>query len=132
MPARASCGVASATVGIVRLRSSVVFAWIALSCAAPAAAGSFTAFGPRVYTRTTGAPVTVRNAFNISNPSTQYSIRIRVNRVASAVVSINGLEVARPSDFNATVTIIEKPVVLHASNELAVELRGGPGGTRTT
>src|SRR5437867_10377587 len=101
MLARASYVAVSSAVGTLRLRGVVFLIWIALVCAGPAAAGTFTAFGPRVYTRRTATPVTVRNAFNVSNPSTQYTIRIRVNGVASAVVSMNGVEIARPSDFNA-------------------------------
>src|SRR5206468_2645493 len=131
MLVRASCAGVSAGYGTVRLRRTAVLLWIALACAGHAMAGSFTAFGARVYTRTTGAPVKVRDRFAVLSPSTPYALHIRVNRVASAIVSINGVEVVRPSDFNATVTTIEKPVVLRASNEIAVELRGAPGGTLT-
>ena len=94
-------------------------------------AASFTAFGPQPYVRATGNPVTVRNTFTVMNPSTTYTLRIRVVRVASAVVSVNGVVIATPSDFNANVTLVEVPVALRASNELEVEVRGEPGGTLT-
>src|SRR5260370_36782518 len=85
-------------------------------------AATFLAFGPQTYVRHTGPPETVRNTFSVLNPSTQYSLRIHVNGVSSAVVSVNGVEVAGPSDFNEQVTLIEKRIVLRANNELAVEV----------
>ena len=59
--------------------------WCGISLSA--AGGSFTVFGPQVYTRQTGAPVLVRDTFAVRNPSAQYQVRIRVNGVASALVS---------------------------------------------
>ena len=47
-----------------------------------AAAGSFTVFGPRAYTRQSGTPVIVRDTFAVRNPAVPYQIRIRVDGVA--------------------------------------------------
>jgi RHS repeat-associated protein len=112
-----------------RPRAGVLLLWaLILASAATVSAGTFTAFGPRTYQRSAGRPVTERATFSVLNPSTQYTLRIHVKGVASAVVSINGVDVVGPSDFNATITLIEKPVVLQTSNDLAVEVRGEPGG----
>src|SRR5215831_1411634 len=39
-------------------------------------AGTFTAFGPKPYTRTNGRPVVIGDSFSILNPDTQYVIRV--------------------------------------------------------
>ena len=38
-------------------------------------AGTFVAFGPAVYQRGTGSPVTVQSAFGILNPFTSYTLQ---------------------------------------------------------
>lgn len=106
----------------------ILVIWLAL-IAAPGLANTFSAFGPQTYPRGTGAPVTAKATFVVLNPSTQYVVRLRTGSVASAVAAVNGVTVIDPSQFNANVTSIEAPVTLKAVNELAVEVRGGPGGT---
>lgn len=71
----------------------------------------------------------MKATFQVLNPPAQYFVRLRTDRVASALVSLNGVTVIDPShQFNENVTTIETPVTLNAVNELAVEVRGGPGG----
>lgn len=129
MVTRASHVVVSVAFRRFALRSLLAFWAITFVAAGPASAGTFTAFGPRAYQRNTGTPVTVRTTFSVLNPSTQYLLRIRVQGVASAVISLNGITIVDPSQFNQNITIIEKPIALAITNELAVELRGAPGGT---
>src|SRR5215472_216896 len=74
----------------------------------PAAAGTFTPFGPQSYVRGTGAPVTVTNSFTVLNPTTQYTLQAfngglqndQTELVSSTVVTINGVEVIGPNNFN--------------------------------
>ena len=99
-------------------------------------AGTFTAFGPRTYERGTGDPATVGATFTVRNPNTQYTVRVRngglvdgdFEPVSSTIISLNGAQVFGPDDFNQNVELAERPVTLLASNELAVEVRGRPGG----
>ena len=98
--------------------------------------GTFVAFGPQSHTRGTGSPVTVTNAFTVLNPNTTYALQIynggltdgEFEKVSSSVISINGVQVVGPNEFNQNVALIERPVTLATSNQLSVELRGKPGG----
>ena len=49
------------------------------------------------------------------------------NRVSSAVITLNGTQVAGPNDFNKHAGVIDKPVVLNLNNTLKVQLRSAPG-----
>ncbi|MBI3662842.1 MAG: Ig-like domain-containing protein [Acidobacteria bacterium] len=99
-------------------------------------AGTFNAFGPENYRRESGPPVTVTKSFSVRNPSTTYKIQIynggmedgEFERVSSSVITLNGVQIVGPSEFNQNVSFIEKPVALLGANELSVELRGKPGG----
>jgi len=90
-------------------------------------ANTFVAYGPVTYTRTTGAPTPVTANFTVLDPNTTYTLRIDSTGVSSAVVTLNGVDVLRPNDFNANVTLITKQVMLWPNNQLTVELRGKPG-----
>jgi hypothetical protein len=94
MLARASYVVVSATLERLSVRSLVISWWIAL-VAGPALAGTFAVFGPRTYQRTTGAPIAEHATFSGLNPSGAYLLRIRVERVASAVILLNGVTVGK-------------------------------------
>jgi RHS repeat-associated protein len=97
------------------------------------AAAAFTLFGPRDYVRGNGSPVGEMAAFP-GDPAGSFVLRIK-NRgpagqfdpVTSALVTLNGVIVVAPHEFNPGVSIIEKSVPLAAANTLVVELRGKPG-----
>jgi len=98
--------------------------------------GTFVALGPEDYTRSTGDPVSVIKSFTVLDPSTTYTLQIyngglvdgEFEKVSSSVITLNGVQIVGPNEFNQNVTLIEKPVTLAASNQLSVELRGRPGG----
>lgn len=101
-------------------------------------AGEFTAFGPHDYIRQTAVPVTVTNHFTLLNPNTKFFLRVYNGglssagiKVSSAVISINGKQVAGPEKFNQQVKFIEVPVSLQLSNAIEVEVRAKPGGLLT-
>ena len=51
------------------------------------------------------------------------------NRISSAVVSLNGIKVLNPSDFNQNVSAINRSITpLDVENTLTVSLRSAPGG----
>lgn len=111
---------------------AILLAWLVLALFAPFShASTVTVFGPETFERGKGKPVTETRSFAVSNPRADALLRIEVNRVSSAVITINGVQVFGPSDFNQNVTFLESAVALLAENELAVELRGNPGGTLT-
>ena len=108
------------------IRGAVGLVLLAL-VASIARAGEFVAFGPQEYVRSTDAPAPVSTTFIVLDPSTTFSVRIESTGVTSALVTLNGVDVFTPNDFNATVHLLTKPVSLLASNRLTVELRGEPG-----
>jgi hypothetical protein len=101
-------------------------------------AGTFVVFGPETYRYAPGKPTPQSTAFTVLNPATTYTLRIHngglsneFSRVSSAVITLNGLEIAKPNDFNQNVALIEKPVTLTATNTLTVEVRAPPEGGLT-
>ena len=109
-------------------------AWLILSFASVSLAGTFVAFGPQDYARGTGKPAKITSSFSILNPATNYTLHVHNGgsnrgfaRVSSASIYLNGVQVVKPNDFNQTVTVIEIPVSVSATNTLEVELRGKPG-----
>src|SRR5712664_3379115 len=102
-------------------------------------AGTFTVFGPKNYVRGTGAPVTVTDTFSVLNPTTQYTLKAfngglqnsTTELVSSSVVTLNGVQVLGPSDFNKNVTEVDVPVTRQASNTISVQVRGQPNGVLT-
>jgi hypothetical protein len=103
----------------------------------PCFAGTFTAFGPQVYVRGTGSPVTVTNTFTVLNPNTQYTLRVHngglvdapTDLVSSTVVTVNGTVIVAPNDLNQNVVEVDRPVTLLATNQIDVQVRGAPGGS---
>jgi pimeloyl-ACP methyl ester carboxylesterase len=99
--------------------------------------GSVLYYDHEIFTRTTGQP----NLFTrqIENPLFPYFTNEFVlkicngsgtnNRVSSAVIKIDGVQIAGPSDFSQNVDSIFKPIPNLSSNStLEVELRGSQGG----
>jgi hypothetical protein len=72
----------------------------------------------------------------VFNPNTTYVLQIHnggltdgeFEKVSSSVISLNGVQIVGPNEFNQKVTLIEKPITLAAVNDLSIELRGKPGG----
>jgi hypothetical protein len=104
-------------------------------------ADTLTVYGPETYIRGKGGPITVTNAFTVLNTDTTYTLKIynsgleadeaNYKQVSSLVISLNGIQVVGPNEFNQNISLIEKPVTLLLSNEISVELRGKPGGAIT-
>ncbi len=117
-----------------KLAGLIVIALLSTTCLA----GTWTAYGPRTYTRGTGAPVTVSDTFTILNPSTQYTLRVHngglldapTDLVSSTTILVNGAIVIAPSDLNQKVVEVDRPVTLRAgTNQIDVQVRGNPGGS---
>lgn len=91
----------------------------------------FVAYGPRPFPRATGEPVTVNDAFSLSQTSGPFTLRADVQGVSSASVVLNGVAVLQESDFNQQVSLLTREVQVQATNQLAVTVRGKPGGKLT-
>src|SRR4051812_8538059 len=87
-----------------------------LLLAANAWAGTFNAYGPQTFTRTTSAPATTSLAFDVLDPEAQYELRITENSLSSAIVTVNDAEIFGAQDFNQNVTTLTKPLHLVAHN----------------
>lgn len=93
-------------------------------------------YGPETFTRTTGAPNGFERSFQIpSGVVAPFTIRVTngtstgENRISSASIHLNGIEVVKENDFNQQVDVIEKPIpFIKTENSLVVELRSNPGG----
>ena len=101
------------------------------------AAAALTVFGPRDYVRATGVPV-VESATFRADPGGSFVLAIanggadgQHQRVTSAVITLNGVIVVMPHEFNPGVGLITRQVPLEATNTLLVELRGAPGSGLT-
>ena len=105
--------------------------WTLLACALLALLWPLTAsaqsavFGPRTFVRSTGTPITEVATF-AATPG-EHVFRAESDGLASAVVTLNGAEIFRPSDFDGGRRTLERRVTLLASNRLTVELRSRPG-----
>lgn len=116
----------------------VMWAVLALFCVSTVVdAQSQTAvFGPETFTRYAGKPQPVTDSFFVQDTAASYSLIIRSGqngegRVTSAVVSVNGVLMAGPSDFNPQTGVIVRPVKLQQQNTISIELRGDPGTSIT-
>lgn len=116
----------------VCLALTILFAdgWSSLTMAGPLV------FGPQIYTRGTASPQRSTTPFTIPDPRGTFWLQVstgeliggRVQRVvSSAVILLNGVQVAGPADFNQNVFGFQKDVTLQAGNTLEVEVRGAPG-----
>lgn len=95
-------------------------------------------FGPEQYVRTTGPPnsytTTIQVPAWVGNP---YNLQILngtadgSNRVSSATITVNNVQVAGPSDFNQNVYTINRAVTLTPTTTLVVELASKPGSYLT-
>ncbi len=91
------------------------------------------AYGPVQFTRSSGAPDTFTASFQHCGTGQQCQIIVTNggagggNRISSASISLNGVQVVGPSDFNQHVAKIVKPVSLGANNQLTVTLASKPG-----
>ena len=102
--------------------------------AATASATEQLIFGPTQYTRTSGPPN--QFAATIPLPPTLVApFRLHVqngnpdgsNRISSATITLNGTQVAGPSDFSQQVAAFDRVLTLQANNTLQVRLTSKPG-----
>ena len=91
-------------------------------------------FGPRKFVRGKGAPFTEVERFTLPPDVTgPFTLRLQngetggANRVSSATVRLNGVEIFRQSDFNQNVPALSRVVTLAANNTLEVKLASQPG-----
>ena len=109
----------------------VAFLW------SPAGATMAPIFGPKQFTRSTGAPQEFTETFQNCETRAQYKLVVvnggpdGSNRVSSASITLNGTEIVGPRDFNQQVARIERPISVVASNGLQVRLASRPGSFLT-
>ena len=100
-----------------------------------------TAFEPTNFTRGSGVPVVERHNFFTEHLNGYFILTVHNGGlpndesggefVSSSTISLNGVLVIGPQNFNQNTTTISVPVTLASANELAVELRGKQGGVIT-
>lgn len=97
-----------------------------------------TLFGPKQYVRNATSPLLYTDDF--SSPASvgePFVLRIQngaadgSNRISSAWITVNGVQVAGPADFGLNVALVERTVSLKPNNTLEVRLASGPDGYLT-
>jgi 6-phosphogluconolactonase (cycloisomerase 2 family) len=110
------------------LLSALVCSVLAFTVAASSQA---TVFGPKTYTRTTGRPNSFQENFTATNISSSFTLIVQngegENRSNGVRITLNGVEVLGPGDFNPSTDSIRRSVTLLENNTLTVELRSRPG-----
>jgi hypothetical protein len=103
----------------------------------PATSQIRSVFGPESFIRTTGATDLYTRTFTVpSYVAGPYTLHIQngepdgqsrlEDAISSGTVSINGVEIVHPSDFNQKVAIIERTIDLETENTLTVTLNSAP------
>src|ERR1041385_8043561 len=102
--------------------------WPALSGSCP------TIFGPRRFDRTSGTPNQYIEQFSLpSGFVAPFSIHIQngnpdgTQRVSSATIKLNGVDVLSPSDLNQNVAVVDRQVNLATNDQLDIRLASDPG-----
>ena len=99
---------------------------LALASAASAGEANLTRFGPKVYDRERGAPISDAAEFRaIEGPA---ELVLRDDGITNARIKVNGRDVVGPKDFRGNGEIVV-PLQLHPRNTIEVSVRGKPGGT---
>jgi hypothetical protein len=98
----------------------------------PAVSSAEIVFGPETFTRSPGAPETFIATFERCGTGACRLIVVNGNpdgtdRVSSARILLNGVEVVGPADFNPQTGMIVKTIFPAAENELMVRLASKPG-----
>lgn len=103
-----------------------------------ASAANYRVFGEKTYARSNGAPAVESDAFSLGANLGTYTLKIdnggeldQQQRVSSAIIFVNGVQVVGANDLNKNVDISEHIVELSSSNEISVELRSKPGSALT-
>ena len=94
-----------------------------------------TLLGPKQYIRTTGAPNIYKDEFPGRVGQGMLSIingkENGDNRISSAIIKINGVQILGPSDFSQNIFKKDIFVSLLENNKISVELRSKPGSFLT-
>jgi len=111
---------------------TIFLSGLLLSLAGSLFAGNVTFFGPKQYNRDKGKPVTVSESFSCLPQYAGAGFTLRLTTgggspVSSAVITLNGVRILKPSDFNRQVETIERSVDVAVENEISVKLNGKPG-----
>lgn len=109
---------------------------VSLVAAAPTVgAQAFSPIFTKQYTRASGRPASVADAFSACDRQGTFRVVV-VNgpdgreRASSGLIAVNGVEVVRPRDFNQNVARIERPLTgILSDNRLEVELHSSPSAT---
>ena len=90
-------------------------------------------FGPEVYNRGAGIPQKIAREFCVEDLIRRFTLSVQNGpgggqgeRVTSAVIGVNGIQVVGPSEFNRQVEQVTKLIDLNERNGIVVEVRGTP------
>lgn len=109
-----------------------IFIFVIAAIAMPAYAGT-PLFGPKKFVRTAGKPNVYNETFNVGDTTQPCTLKVfngenGQNRISSASIMLNGVEVVKENEFNQQVDSIVKPVQCRGSNRMTVTLLSAPQG----
>lgn len=114
-----------------------VFLGCVILLCSPSQAEMIPLFGPKPFIRGTGAPQQFTETFQNCWTAAQYKIVVvngnseGTNRISSASISLNYVQIIGPRDFNQQVAKIERAISVLEANQLGVLLEGKPGSLLT-
>jgi hypothetical protein len=95
-------------------------------------------FGPKQYLRTSGAPDQYTDTFTvpatIGAPFQLHIVNGQANggnRISSAWITVNGVQVSGPNDFGQNVASIDRTITAQPTNTLTVRVASAPGAYLT-
>ncbi len=127
---------ASARFGLLAL--TMVLAWLSLVLPAFATPDQ-QIFGPKQYVRMSGAPNeytdTITVPAHVGEPVVLHIVNGQSNgqnRISSAWITVNNVQVAGPADFGQNVAIVDRTITLNpGTNQLTVKVASTPGAYLT-
>jgi YD repeat-containing protein len=94
--------------------------------------------GPKQYVRTSGDPNQYTDTFTVpASIGAPFQLHIvngqanGANRISSAWITVNGVQVAGPNDFGQNVAAIDRTITARPSNTLTVKVASAPGAYLT-
>jgi hypothetical protein len=116
----------------IRWRLSFIVT-IALAFPSLTYAGTWVAYGPQSFVRTSRTATTTTVNFSVSNPNTLYYLRLNNGGInaqyarSTGVITLNGTRILGPLEFNTWIAVLDWPILLRTNNQLTVDLRGTVG-----
>ncbi len=112
-------------------KNSILF--VALAAIAMPAFAVTPLFGPKKFVRTSGKPNVYNETLTVTDTTQPCTLKVYngqngQNKISSASIVVNGVEVVKENEFNQQVDSIVKPIQCRGSNRMTITLKAAPQG----